>query len=83
MINRILVPTDGSPACNRAIGLAAHLAVKHDAALYLLNVIRDMQLPSELRKMAKIENIGQARQDVADADAGPVGMLNQDTHASP
>lgn len=64
MINRILVTTDGSPASNRAVGLAAHMAVKHDASLYLLNVIRDMQLPSELRKMAKVENIGQARQDV-------------------
>ncbi len=64
MINRILVPTDGSPASNRAIGLAAHMTVKHDASLYLLNVIRDMQLPSELKKMAKVENIGQARQDV-------------------
>ena len=64
MINRILVPTDGSAACNRAVTLAAHLAIKHDASLYLLNVIRDMQLPAELRKMAKVENIGQARQDV-------------------
>jgi len=64
MINRILVPTDGSPASSRAVGLAAQLAVKHDASLYLLNVIRDMQLPAELRKMAKVENIGSARQDV-------------------
>ena len=63
MINRILVTTDGSRAANRAIGLAALMAVKHDASLYLLNVIRDMQLPPELRKMAKIENIGQERQD--------------------
>jgi len=64
MINRILVPADGSPASNRAVGLAAHMAAKHDASLYLLNVIRDMQLPAELKKMAKVENIGQARQDV-------------------
>jgi nucleotide-binding universal stress UspA family protein len=64
MINRILVPTDGSPASIRAVGLASQLAVKHEASLYLLNVIRDMQLPAELRKMAKVENIGTARQDV-------------------
>ena len=64
MINRILVPTDGSPASLRAVGLASQLAVKHEASLYLLNVIRDMQLPAELRKMAKVENIGTARQDV-------------------
>ena len=66
MINRILVTTDGSAASNRAVSLAAYMAVKHDAALYLLNVIRDMQIPAELKKMAQIENIGQARQDVLD-----------------
>lgn len=66
MIDRILVTTDGSPASNRAIDLAAHMAIKHDAPLYLLNVIREMQLPPELKKMAKVENIGQARQDVLD-----------------
>lgn len=64
MINRILVPTDGSPAANRAVNLAVELALKHAASLYLLNVIRDMQLPVELRKMARVENIGAARQDV-------------------
>lgn len=66
MINRILATTDGSPASNRAVSLAAHMAIKHDASLYLLNVIREMQLPPELKKMAKVENIGQARQDVLD-----------------
>ena len=54
MVNRILVTTDGSPASNRAVDLAAHMTSKHDASLYLLNVIRDMQLPAELRKMARI-----------------------------
>ena len=66
MINRILVTTDGSASSNRAVGLAANMAIKHDASLYLLNVIREMQLPPELKKMAKVENIGQARQDVLD-----------------
>ena len=64
MINRILVTTDGSPASNRAVDLAAHMAIKHDASLYLLNVIREMQLPPELKKMAQVENIGSARHDV-------------------
>ncbi len=66
MIDRILVTTDGSPASNRAIDLAAHMTIKHGASLYLLNVIREMQLPPELKKMARVENIGQARQDVLD-----------------
>lgn len=64
MINSILVSTDGSPASNRAVALAAHMAIQHDASLHLLNVIRDMQVPPELQKMARVENIGQARQDV-------------------
>jgi nucleotide-binding universal stress UspA family protein len=64
MVKRILVTTDGSPASNRAVDLAAHMAVKHEASFYLLNVIREMQLPPELKKMAKVENIGSARQDV-------------------
>jgi len=64
MIKKILVTTDGSPASNRAVDLAAHMAIKHDAALYLLNVIREMQLPPELKKMARVEKIGSARQDV-------------------
>ncbi len=64
MIKKILATTDGSPASNRAVDLAAHMAIKHDAALYLLNVIRDMQLPPELKKMARVEKIGSARQDV-------------------
>lgn len=64
MINRILVPTDGSTAANRAVGLATELAVEHAASLYLLKVVRDMQLPAQLRRMAKVENIGSARQDV-------------------
>ena len=66
MIDRILVTSDGSAASNRAVGLAANMAVKHDASLYLLNVIREMQLPPELKKMARVENIGEARQDVLD-----------------
>lgn len=72
MINRILVPTDGSAASNRALGLAAQLALKHAASLYLLNVVRDMQLPAEVRKMARVENIGSARQDVLEFVAGKI-----------
>ena len=32
MINRILVTTDGSPASNRAVDLAAYEAITHDAS---------------------------------------------------
>ncbi len=72
MINSILVATDGSPASNRAVALAAHMAIQHDASLHLLNVIRDMQVPRELQKMARVENIGQARQDVLEFVANQI-----------
>lgn len=64
MMVRILVPTDGLPASNWALGLATGLSVERGASLGLLNVIRDMQLPSEPEKMAKVQSIDQARQDV-------------------
>ena len=60
----ILVATDASAASNRAIDVAADLASKYDASLNILHVIRDMQLPPELRNMAEVEKIQGARMDV-------------------
>ncbi len=57
MIKNILVATDGSAAANRAVDLAADMAAKYECSLTILNVVRDMQLPPELVKMAKVENI--------------------------
>jgi nucleotide-binding universal stress UspA family protein len=64
MLKNILVATDASPASNRAINLAADMAAKYGAALHLLYVVRDMQLPPELKKMAEVEKIVGARMDV-------------------
>jgi len=64
MIKSILVATDASPASHRAIDLAADMAAKYGATLRLLHVVRDMQLPDELRKMAEVEKIFGPRQDV-------------------
>lgn len=64
MIKSILVATDASATSNRAVDLAADLANKYDASLNILHVIRDMQLPPELRNMAEIEKIEGARSDV-------------------
>ena len=74
MVKKILATTDGSPASNRAVDLAAHMAIKHHASLYLLNVIRDMQLPAELRKMAKVERIGSAASRACSWAACPVKL---------
>ena len=57
MLKTILVATDASPASNRAISLAAELAGKFDALLHILHVMRDVELPPELKKMAEVEHI--------------------------
>ena len=56
MINRILVAVDGSPTSRRALGLAADMAQKYEAELVLLYVIRDMQIPDSVQKMADIDS---------------------------
>lgn len=57
MIKNILVATDGSTASSRAVDLAADMAAKYQCSLSILNVVRDMQLPPELLKMAKVEKL--------------------------
>jgi nucleotide-binding universal stress UspA family protein len=57
MIKKILVATDGSAAANRAVDLAADMAAKYECSLSILNIVRDMQLPPELLRMAKVEKL--------------------------
>lgn len=64
MLKSILVATDASPAANRALTLAIDIAVKHEATLEIVYVIRDLQIPAELRGMAEVENMAGARGDV-------------------
>ncbi len=64
MIKRILVATDASKAANRAVDLAADMATKYGSSLEILYVVRHMQLPPELRKMAQVENVAQREADV-------------------
>ena len=61
MIKNILVATDGSAAANRAVDLAADMAARYECSLSILNVVRHMQLPPELLKMAKVENLSEGR----------------------
>lgn len=63
-MNSILVATDASPASNRAVDVAADLAKQYGASLTILYVVRQMQLPPELRKMAKVEKIAEREADV-------------------
>ena len=64
MLKHILVASDASTPSNRAVELAADLAAKYDAALSILHVVRQMQLPDELRDMAEVEHIAQQEEDV-------------------
>jgi nucleotide-binding universal stress UspA family protein len=66
MLKNILVATDASPGSNRAINFAADMAAKYGATLHLVYVVREMQLPAELKKMAEVEKIAGARTDVLD-----------------
>ena len=64
MIKKILVATDASAASNRAVIFAADLAVTHEAELLILNVIRDMQLPTELKSAPEFEAFNDAREEI-------------------
>lgn len=64
MINKILVATDASAASGRAVSYAAKLSVIHEAELLILNVIRDMQLPAELKEAPEFEAFNNARDDL-------------------
>lgn len=64
MIKKILVATDASAASIRAVSFAARLSVQHEAELLILNVIRDMQIPEELREAPEFEDFLNARDDL-------------------
>ena len=64
MISKILVATDASPASERAVSFAARLSSQHEAELLILNVIRDMQLPAELREAPEFEAFYDARDEL-------------------
>jgi len=64
MINHIVVAVDASPSSNNAVEMAVNLAKTYDAKLSLLHVIRDMQLPESVMRMAEVENIQGPRSDV-------------------
>ena len=64
MIKKILVATDASAASNRAVSMAAYMAVCHEAELLILHVIRDMQLPTLTKKGPELEDFANAREDI-------------------
>lgn len=72
MLDKILVATDGSASSNRAVDLAARLAAVHNSSLHAINVIRQIQIPPEMRKMAQVESLGENRLSVLEHIANQI-----------
>jgi len=64
MFKHIVVAVDASPSSDNAVAMAVELAKNCDSTLSLLHVIRDMQLPASLERMAEVEHIHGPRADV-------------------
>ncbi len=64
MIDKILVATDASAASGRAVSYAAQLSAIHDSELLILTVIREMQLPDELKEAPEFEAFNNARDEL-------------------
>jgi nucleotide-binding universal stress UspA family protein len=64
MIKKILVATDASAASNRAVSMAAYMAACHDAELLIIHVIRDMQLPAQMKQAPELEAFANTREDI-------------------
>jgi nucleotide-binding universal stress UspA family protein len=55
MYEKILVATDASAASNRALNQAAQFAEQYGAELLIVHVIRDMQIPFEIKEIPELE----------------------------
>jgi len=69
MINRILVATDASAPSNRALEMAVQLARQHNAELLIVHIIRDMQIPFDIKEIPELESkrfesFNDAREDI-------------------
>ena len=57
MINKILVPLDGSGHTARTIEFASNIARQEDAAIHLLHVVEDTQIPEGVMEYVYVEKI--------------------------
>lgn len=55
----LLVPTDGSPAAEKALDLAIDLAEKHGANIKVLHILLRDKEPDELLRLPELEAAGQ------------------------
>lgn len=57
MVKKILIPFDGSEHAKRAILFAADIAQKHQSEIFLVHVVRDKDIPSEILDYIESEKI--------------------------
>lgn len=60
----IVVASDGSEPSLRAVDVAGRMAASENVPLYVVYVIRDMQFPQALSRMAEVERLVGTRSDV-------------------
>lgn len=70
-IRNILVPVDGSPEADKAVGFAADLAARFDAGLHLLHVHLIGHVPDEIRKLSDLPGEERPGLSVGAAHAAP------------
>ena len=56
MINSILLATDASAASGRALAMAVQIAEQNNAEIHIIHVIRDMQIPFEIKEIPELES---------------------------
>jgi nucleotide-binding universal stress UspA family protein len=62
MFSNILVAVDGSASSVSALDMAIEIAKNFGAKLHLLHVVREMQLPKELGRVAELGKIQKQRE---------------------
>lgn len=75
MFSNILVAVDGSAAATSALDLAIDSAQKSGAALHLVHVVREMQVPTNIGRLEDVEKMERQRHDALTAVGEQV--LNQ------
>lgn len=75
MLKTIVVALDGSSHSERAFRFACDLGVKFGAALHLVHVVTEREVPDDLKRMAEIEHLIPERLRSAVEDAATEGQF--------
>ena len=69
VFQKILVAVDGSKQASHAVEVAADLAKRYQAAVYLVHAIRDLSLPQEILEMIAAGEITESRREILEDSA--------------